>query len=178
MATGAGGFVVLFALGVGWPVAVALGAVLAISAWFTVNYLAPTDKQSELKDNFAQIEKTAATIRTLSQEVRDPATSAALQSGCNGIPRMIGLIGQRDVDVALPLAERSQTYLTTVATTLKDYIAVQDSGDPDYLQLGRQELKRFAQFCSQPDRELSEQHMNDYINSVTALNLTPPPELS
>ena len=56
MAAGAGGFVVLFALGVGWPVAVALGAALAMSAWFTVNYLAPTDKQSELKDDFAQIE--------------------------------------------------------------------------------------------------------------------------
>jgi hypothetical protein len=183
MAAGAVGFVVLFALGVGWPLAVALGALLAMSAWFTLNYLAPTDKQSELKDNFDQIEKTATTIRALSQKVTDPATAAALQSGCDGVPRMIALIGQRDIAVALPLAERSRTYVATVATALKDYIAVQDNGDPEYgdpeyLQLGRQELKRFDQFCSQPDREMSEQHMNDYIDSVTALNMTPPPELS
>jgi len=178
MAAGAVGFVVLFALGVGWPLAVALGALLAMSAWFTLNYLAPTDKQSELKDNFDQIEKTTTTIRALSQKVTDPATAAALQSGCDGVPRMIALIGQRDIAVALPLAERSRTYVATVATALKDYIAVQDNGDPEYLQLGRQELKRFDQFCSQPDREMSEQHMNDYIDSVTALNMTPPPELS
>jgi hypothetical protein len=68
--------------------------------------------------------------------------------------------------------------VTDVVSTVEDYIDVQDSGDDEYLRLGRQELKRFAEFASQPDRDLSARQMDDYINSLTALNLNPPPELT
>ena len=91
---------------------------------------------------------------------------------------MIELIGQRDVRVALPLAQRSLAYVTNVAGALDDYVDVQHSGDPEYLRLGREELKRLADFTSQPDKDLSARQMDEYINSLTALNLNPPPELS
>ena len=65
-----------------------------------------------------------------------------------------------------------------MASTLDDYIDVQDGGDPEYIRLGQQELKRFAVFTSQPDKDLSARKMDDYIDSLTALNLNPPPEIT
>src|SRR4030088_2609944 len=56
LAAGALGFVVLFALGMMWYVAAGLGALLAVSTGFTLNYLAPSDKQSELESNFREID--------------------------------------------------------------------------------------------------------------------------
>ena len=91
---------------------------------------------------------------------------------------MIEIIRQRDIRVALPLSQRTLAYVTDVASTVEDYIAVQDSGDQEYLRLGQQELKRFAAFTSQPDKDLSARKMDDYINSLTALNLNPPPEIT
>jgi hypothetical protein len=178
LAAGALGFVVLFALGVMWPVAAGLGVLLSLSAWFILNYLAPSDSKSELDANFRQIDKAAARIRALSLRVADRDTATSLQAGCDAVPRMIDLIGQRDVRVALPMSRRTLAYVTDVASTVEDYIDVQDSGDEEYLRLGRQELKRFAEFTSQPDRDLSARQMDDYINSLTALNLNPPPELT
>lgn len=178
LAAGAVGFVVLFALGVLWPLAAGLGVALAISAWFALNYLAPTDSQAELDGCFRQIDRTAATIRTLSHQVADRQTAESLQSGCDGIPRMIALIKQRDIRVALPLAQRSLAYVTNVAGALEDYVNVQDAGDSELVAQGRQELQRFAEFTAQPDKDLSARQMDEYINSLTALNLNPPPELS
>jgi hypothetical protein len=178
LAAGAAGFVVLFALGVMWPFATGLGVALAVSVWFTLHYLAPSDKQSELDRNIAQIDKAAVNIRGLSPRFADPGTQSSLQAGCDSLPRLIAVMRQRDVRVALPLSQRSLAYLTDVADTLEDYIDVQDSGDPEYIRMGQQELKRFASFTLQPDKDLSEQKMDDYINSLTALNLIPPPELS
>lgn len=178
LAAGAAGFVILFALGVMWPVAAALGALLAVSVWFMVHYLAPSDKQSAVDYNVKQIDKAAVKIRALSHRVADPQTQASLHAGCDAVPRLIQLMRSRDIRVALPLSERSLAYLTDVGSTLEDYIDVQDSGDPEYLRMGQQELKRFASFTSQPDKDLSEQKMDDYINSLTALNLNPPPELT
>jgi hypothetical protein len=63
LASGALGFVVLFALGVTWYLAAGLGVLLTLSAWFTLNYLTPADSQSELDANFGQIDKAAARIR-------------------------------------------------------------------------------------------------------------------
>jgi hypothetical protein len=178
LAAGALGFVVLFALGVMWPVAAGLGVVLSLSAWFVLYYLAPSDSKSELDANFRQIDKAAARIRALSLRIADRDTATSLQAGCDAVPRMIDLIGQRDVRVALPMSQRTLAYMTDVASTVEDYIDVQDSGDEEYLRLGRQELRRFAEFTSQPDRDLSARQMDDYINSLTALNLNPPPELT
>jgi hypothetical protein len=178
LAAGALGFLVLFALGVMWPLAAGLGVLLAVSVWFTLNYLTPSDKRSELDHNFRQIDKAAARIRTLSHRVADRDTAAYLQAGCDEVPRLIQIMRQRDVRVALPLSQRSLAYLTDVANTLEDYIDVQDGGDPEYIRLGRQELKRLAAFTSQPDRDLSARKMDDYINSLTALNLNPPPEIT
>ena len=178
LAVGAAGFVLLFALGLTWALAAGLGAVLSVSTWLTLNYFAPSDKQSALKHNFREIDKAAARIRALSHRVSDRETASALQTGCDGVPRMIDIIRQRDVRVALPLSQRSLAYLTDVASTLDDYIDVQDTSDPDYLRLGQQELQRLAAFTSQPDKELSAQRMDDYINSLTALNMNPPPELT
>jgi hypothetical protein len=178
LAAGVVGFVVLFGFGVQWPVAGGLGLLLAASTWLTLTYLAPSDKQSELDDNLRQIDKASARIRTLSHRVADRSTAESLQGGCDGVPRMVEIIRGRDVRVALPLAQRSLAYLTDVASTLEDYIDVQDTGDPEYIHQGQEELKKFASFTSQPDRELSEQKMDDYITSLTALNLNPPPELT
>lgn len=178
LAGGAVGFVVLFALGVLWPLAAVLGAALGVSAWFALNYLAPTDSQAELDGCFRQIDRSAATIRNLSHQVADRQTAESLQSGCDGIPRMIALIKQRDVRVALPLAQRSLAYITNVAGALEDYVDVQNSGDPEFVAQGRQELQRFADFTAQPDKDLSARQMDEYINSLTALNLNPPPDLS
>jgi hypothetical protein len=177
LAAGALGFVVLFAFGVPWYFDVVLGLVLAGSVWFTLNYLAPTDMQSELDKNLALIDRAAVLIRTLSMRVADRGTASSLAAGCDGVPRMVDLIRQRDVRVALPLSQRSLAYLTDVASTVEDYIDVQDTGDPEYLLQGQQELKRFAAFTAQPDKDMSAQKMDDYINSLTALNLNPPPEL-
>ena len=178
LAAGSLGFVVLFALGVTWYVAGGLGALLALSVWFTLNYLAPSDKQSELDHNFKEIDKAAARIRALSHRVSDRDTARSLASGCDGVPQMIQIMRERDVRVALPLSQRTLAYVTDVASTLADYIDVQDGGDPEYIRLGQQELKRFVTFTSQPGKELSERKMDDYINSLTALNLNPPPELT
>jgi hypothetical protein len=178
LAAGAVGFLVLFALSVTWPLAAVLALVLAGSVWFTLNYLTPTDKQSELEFNYREIDKATAKIRTLSHRVTDRDTASSLQAGCDGVPRMLEIIRTRDLRVALPLAERSLAYLTDVAGTVEDYIDVQDSGDPEYIRMGQQELKRFAAFTTQPDKDVSAQRMDDYINSLTALNLNPPPELS
>jgi len=178
LAVGALGFVVLFALGVMWALAAGLGVLLAVSAWFTVNYLSPSDKQSELDANFRQIDKAAGRIRALSHRVADRDTAAALQAGCDGVPRMIELLRERDIRVASPLSQRTLAYVTDVASTVEDYIDVQDSGDPEYIRLGQEELKRFASFTSQPDKDLSARRMDDYINSLTALNMNPPPELT
>lgn len=178
LATGAVGFVVLFALGVFWLIAAGLGVLLSVSAWFTLNYLTPSDKQSELETNYREIDKAATRIRTLSHRVADSDTAASLQAGCDGVPRLIETMRERDVRVALPLSQRTLAYLTDVASTLEDYIDVQDSGDPEYIRLGQQELKRLADFTSQPDKDLSARQMDDYINSLTALNLNPPPEIS
>jgi hypothetical protein len=177
-ATGAAGFVALFALGMAWYLAAGLGIVLAASAGLAINYLAPSDKQSELTRTMHEIDRAAGRIRALSHRVADRDTAAALAAGCDGVPRMAEIIRQRDVAVALPLAQRSLAYLTDVAATLEDYIDVQDSGDPEFLTMGRRELQRLAEFTTQPDRELSERKMDDYINSLTALNLNPPPELT
>jgi hypothetical protein len=163
LAAGALGFVVLFALGVMWPVAAGLGVLLSLSAWFTLYYLAPSDTKSELDANFRQIDKAAARIRALSLRVADRDTATSLQAGCDAVPRMIDLIGQRDVRVALPLSQRTLAYVTDVASTVEDYIDVRDSGDEEHLRLGRQELKRFAEFTSQPDRDLSARQMDAYI---------------
>lgn len=178
LAAGAVGFVVLFALSVMWPVATGLGAVLALSVWLTLHYVTPSDQQSELDRNIAQIDKAAVRIRALSHRVADHTTQSALQEGCDSVPRLIDLVRQRDVRVGVPLSQRSLAYLTDVAATLEDYIDVQDNGDPEYIRMGQQELARIASFTSQPDKDLSEQKMDDYINSLTALNLNPPPELS
>lgn len=168
----------LFALGVLWPIAIGLGIALVPFTWLALNYVTPTDRQSELDANFRQIDKAATTIRIFSLRVADHETAAALQAGCDGIPQMIELMREKDVRVALPLSQRSLAYLTDVASTLEDYIDVQASGDPEYLRLGQEELQRLAVFTSQPGKELSAQKMDDYINSLTALNLNPPPELS
>ncbi len=178
LALGALGFLVLFALGVTWPMAVGLGLLLTASVWFTVNYLTPSDKDGQLDDNLRRIDKAAVRIRALTVRVADGQTQAALAAGCDGVPRMIEIIRQRDVRVALPLSQRSLAYLTDVASTLEDYIDVQDSGDPEYVRLGQEELKRLAEFTAQPDRELTAKKMDDYINSLTALNMNPPPELA
>lgn len=178
LAAGALGFVVLFALGVSGGLAAGLGVALAVSAWFTLNYLTPSDTQSELEGNFRQIDKAAARIRALSHRVADRDTAESLQAGCDGVPRMVELIGHRDLRVAVPMSERCLAYISDVASTLEDYIDVQDVGDPEYIRLGQQELKRFASFTAQPDKDLSARKMEDYINSLTALNLNPPPELS
>jgi hypothetical protein len=178
IASGAAGFVLLFALGVFWPLAAVLGIALGASAWFTLNYLTPSDVASQLAANYRQIDQAAAKIRALSFRVADAPTAAALQAGCDGVPRMIQLMRERDPQVALPLSERSLAYLTDVAGTLEDYVDVQGTGDPEYLELGRRELKRLAEFTTQPDKELTARQMDDYINSLTALNLNPPPELS
>jgi hypothetical protein len=177
LAAGAVGFLILFAVGVMWPLAAALGMVLAVSVWFTLNYLTPFDKQSELEANFRQIDRTTAKIRALSNRVADRDTAASLQAGCLAAPRLIEVIRERDIRVALPLSQRSLTYVTDVASALEDYIDVQDAGDAEYLRLGQEELKRFAAFTSQPDKDLSERRMDDYIQSLTELNLNPPPEL-
>lgn len=178
LAAGALGFLVLFGFGVTWLLAGGLGLVMAVSAWFTLNYLTPTDKQSELDHNLQRIDRSAGMIRALSHRVADRETQVSLQAGCDGVPRMIQIIRQRDALVALPLSQRSLTYVQDVASTLQDYIDVQDGGDPEYIRLGQQELKRFVTFTSQPDKDLSAQKMDDYINSLTALNLNPPPELT
>ena len=178
LASGAAGFVVLFALGVMWPLATGLGVALAISVFCTVHYLAPSDKQNQLDRNIAQIDKAGVRIRALSHRVADPGTQSSLQAGCDSVPRLIEMMRQRDVRVGVPLSERSLAYLTDVAVALEDYIDVQDGGDPEYIQMGRQELARFESFTSQPDKDLSAQKMDDYINSLTALNLNPPPELT
>jgi hypothetical protein len=178
LAAGALGFLILFALGVMWPLAGGLGVLLAVSVWFTFSYLAPSDKQSELDYHFRQIDQAGARIRTLSHRVADRDTAASLQAGCDRVPRLIQIVRQRDVRVALPLSQRSLAYLTDVASTLDDYIDVQDGGDPEYIRLGQQELKRFAVFTSQPDKDLSARKMDDYIDSLTALNLNPPPEIT
>lgn len=178
LATGALAFVLLFAFGVSPALSAGLGVLLAASVWFTVNYLTPTDKQSELDSNFRQIDKAAARIRTLSHRVTDRDTAESLQAGCDGVPGLVQLIGQRDLRVAVPMSQRCLAYVTDVAATLEDYIDVQDVGDPEYIRLGQQELKRFAAFAAQPDKDLSARKMEDYINSLTALNLNPPPELS
>jgi hypothetical protein len=178
LAAGVVGFLVLFGLGVTWTLAAGLGVLLTISAGFTLNYLSPTDKQSEVDENFRQIDKAATRIRTLSHRVADRDTAASLQAGCDAVPQMIQLVRQRDIRVALPLTQRSLAYLSDVARTLEDYIDVQDSAEPEYIRLGQQELKRFVEFTSQPDKDLSAQKMDDYINSLTALNLNPPPELT
>jgi hypothetical protein len=178
IAAGALGFVVLFALGMSWYLAAGLGVLLAVSVGLTLNYLAPSDKQSQLEANFRLIDRAAAVIRTLTRRVHDRDTAAALQAGCDGVPGMVQMIRQRDVRVALPLSQRSLAYVTDVASTLEDYIDVQDSGDPEYIRLGQEELKRFASFTTQPDKDLSARKMDDYINSLTALNLNPPPELT
>jgi hypothetical protein len=172
------GFIVLFALAVAWYVAAGLGALLGVSVWSTLNYLAPSDKQSELDYNFKEIDKAAARIRALSHRVSDRDTARSLAAGCDGVPRMLEVMRERDVRVALPLSQRTLAYLTDVASTLEDYIDVQDGGDPEYIRLGQQELKRFETFTSQPSKELSERKMDDYINSLTALNLNPPPEIA
>lgn len=178
LAAGALGFLVLFGLGVTWPLAAGLGVLLAVSVWFTLNYLTPTDKQSEVDDNLRHIDRIAGKIRALSNRIADRETRLSLQTGCDGVPRMIQIIRQRDTRVALPLSQRSLTYVEDVASALQDYIDVQDGGDPEYIRLGQQELKRFAAFTSQPDKDLSAKKMDDYINSLTALNLNPPPELT
>jgi hypothetical protein len=178
LAAGALGFMALFALGVTWYLAAGLGALLSLSAWFTLNYLAPSASKSELDTNFRQIDKAAARIRALSLRIADRDTATSAQAGCDAVPRMIDLIGQRDLRVAVPLSQRTLAYVTDVASTVEDYIDVQDSGDDEYLRLGRLELKRFADFTSQPDKDLSSRQMDDYINSLTALNLNPPPELT
>lgn len=178
LAAGAAGFVILFALGVVWPVATGLGAALAVSVGLAVNYLTPSDQQSELDGNFRRIERAAVDIRTLSARVSDGETRSSLQAGCDGVPRMVEIIRQRELPVALPLSQRSLAYLTDVAGALGDYIDVQDGGDPEYIRLGQQELKRLQAFTSQPDKDLSARRMDDYINSLTALNLNPPPELT
>lgn len=178
LAAGAAGLVALFALGLMLPIAAGLGAVLAVSAWFTLNYLSPSDTQSELEANFRAIDKAAGRIRALSHRVADRDTAAALQSGCDGVPRMVDIIRERDIRVALPLTQRTLAYMTDVAGTVEDYIDIQDSGDPEYIRLGQQELKRFESFTSQPDKDLSARKMDDYINSLTALNMNPPPELT
>jgi membrane protein implicated in regulation of membrane protease activity len=178
LASGAAGFVLLFALGVIWPLAAVLAAALAVSVWLSVNYLSPSDKQNDLEANFRQIAKAADRIKALSARVFDGDTRSSLQAGCDRVPRMIEIIRQRDVPVALPLSQRTLAYLTDVASTLEDYIDVQDGGDPEYIRLGQQELKRLAAFTSQPDKDLSARRMDDYINSLTALNLNPPPELT
>jgi hypothetical protein len=46
LAAGAVGFVVLFAVGLMWYLAAGLGAALAISTWFTINYLTPSDRST------------------------------------------------------------------------------------------------------------------------------------
>jgi hypothetical protein len=178
LAAGALGFVVLFALGMTWSLAAGLGVALAVSVWFTLNYLSPTDKQSELESNFREIDKAAGSIRTLSLRVADADTAKSLQAGCDGVPRMIQIMREKDIRVALPLSQRTLAYVTDVASTVDDYIDVQDGGDPEYLRLGQQELKKFASFTSQPDKDLSARKMDDYINSLTALNMNPPPELT
>ena len=178
LAAGAVGFVVLFALGVTWPIAVILAIVLAVSVGFTLSYLAPSDSQSDLEENIRQITTTTTAIRALGHRVTDRTTAAALQAGCDGVPRMIELIRARDIRVGLPLAQRSLSYLAGVQSTLESYTQVQHGGDPEYIRLGQQELRRFAEFTSQPDRELSARQMDDYINALTALNMNPPPELS
>ncbi|MDT7762525.1 MAG: hypothetical protein QOC63_1945 [Mycobacterium sp.] len=178
LAAGAVGFVILLALGFAWFVAAGLGVGLALSAGLTLNYLVPSDKQSELDYNFREIDKAAARIRTLSHRVSDTETAASLQAGCDALPRMVDIIRARDIAVALPLSQRSLAYLTDVASTLDDYIDVQEGGDPEYLRLGQQELQRLAAFTTQPDKELSAQKMDDYISSLTALNMNPPPELT
>lgn len=178
LAAGAVGFLVLFAFGVTWSIAALLGIVLAVSLWFTLNYLAPSDKQSELDDSFRQINKAATMIRALSPRVTDRKTAACLQSGCDGVPGMIAMIRTRDVNVGLPLAQRSLAYLTNVESTLKAYIDVQHGDDSEYIRLGQQELRRFADFTSQPDKDLSARQMDEFISSLTALNMNPPPELT
>lgn len=178
LAAGAVGFLVLFALNVSWPVSAVLAVVLAVSTRFSLSYLMPSDTQSEVDTNFSQIEKVTARIRALSQRVGDRKTASCLQSGCDGVPRMLAIIRTRDVRVALPLSQRSLAYLTNVESTLEDYIEIQDSGDPQYVHLGQQELRRFAEFTAQPDKDLSARQMDDYINSLTALNMNPPPELT
>jgi hypothetical protein len=176
-AAGAVGFLVPFALGVNWLVAAGIGVLLAVSVWFTFNYLAPSDTQSELDANFREIDRATGRIRALSHRVADRDTAASLQAGCNAVPRLVDMIRQRDIRVALPLSQRSLAYISDVASTLEDYIDVQDRGDPEYIRLGQQELQRFAAFTAQPDKDLSERQMDDYIKSLTALNLNPPPEL-
>lgn len=178
LAAGSVGFLVIFAMGVTWPIAALLGIALAGSVWFILNYLAPSDKQSELDDNFSQIGTSAATIRALSHRVSDRKTAACLQSGCDSVPGLIAMIRTRDVRVGLPLSQRSLSYLASVESTLKAYIDVQNGGDPEYIRLGQQELRRFADFTSQPDKDLSSRQMDQYINSLTALNMNPPPELT
>lgn len=178
LAAGALGFVVLFALGVWWPIAAGLGLGLGASAWFTLNYLAPTDLQSELDDNLRRIEKASVGIRVLSNKVADDATRSSLLAGCGEVPQLITLIRQRDVRVAVPLSQRSLTYTEDVLSTLEDYVGIQDGADPEYLAMGQQELQRFATFTAQPDKDLSARKMDDYISSLTALNLNPPPELT
>jgi hypothetical protein len=178
LAAGALGFVVLSALGLTWALAAGLGAALAVSVWLMLDYLSPTDSQSELDANFKEIDKGAGRIRTLSLRVADVDTAKALQTGCDGVPRMVQIMREKDIRVALPLSQRTLAYVTDVAGTVEDYIDVQDGGDPEFLRLGQQELQRFAAFTSQPDKDLSARKMDDYINSLTALNMNPPPELS
>jgi hypothetical protein len=178
VAAAALGFLILFALGVTWYFDVILALVFGGSVWFTLNYLAPTDTQSELDHNVGLIERATVLIRNLSLRVTDGPTQHALAAGCDGVPRLVQLIRQRDPRVGLPLSQRSLAYLTDVASTLEDYIDVQDSGDPEYVRMGQEELKRFEAFTTQPDKDMSAQKMDDYINSLTALNLNPPPELT
>lgn len=178
LAAGALGFLALFAFGVAWLPAAGLGAALSVFVWFTLNYLSPSDVQSELDDNLRRLDGYTGRIRALSLRVRDDATRSSLQAGCDAMPGMVDIIRGRDIRVALPLSQRSLLYVEDVAEALEDYIDVQDRGDSEYIRLGQRELGRFASFTSQPDRELSEQKMNEYITSLTALNLNPPPELS
>jgi hypothetical protein len=178
LAVGAAGFVVTFALGPAWFVAAGLGVALGISTWLTLNYFAPTDVQGELEDNLRRIDQVTGRIRAASHRVSDRETASALQAGCDGVPRMIDIIRGRDARVGLPLSARTLAYLSDVSDALADYVEVQDTGDPEYLRVGRRELQRLEAFTAQPDRELSEQKMDDYISSLTALNLNPPPELT
>jgi hypothetical protein len=91
---------------------------------------------------------------------------------------MIAMIRTRGVNVGLPLAQRSLAYLTNVESTLEAYIDVQHGDDSEYIRLGQQELRRFADFTSQPDKDLSARQMDEFISSLTALNMNPPPELT
>ena len=147
-------FFVLFAFGMLWW-GIILGFVAIVGAAFVLRSVEQRPEpvvdpaatyEQDTRASVTAVRDTVARIDTLSAQIRDPGTAAAVRGICSQVPDLLDLVGVKAPDKLGTTASRWEGAVGTVRSLLESYLKMQADPDafPDAHSLMAQTSLRFG----------------------------------